>query len=336
MEDRAVVQEGAEGVGARYALVVAVYNRPGEMGELLESLVAQSVHPFDLIVVEDGSTERCESLFQGRDFPFAVHYLFRENGGPGAARNTGVYSEQCRAEYVLFVDSDCLLPSDYFARLEAWHGEHVDAALWGGPDAAHPDFSALQKAISFAMTWRGSTGGIRGGRGGEGFRPRTFNMGVSREWFLRVGGFAAMRYGEDVDLSERIIAAGGKSYLAEDLIVYHKRRERLGQFFRQVYHSGRARVDLMRRGGGFRLVHALPALAIVLAVVLPFCGSSIFWFTVNVAFYYGLLVFMISLGRYGSFRVGLLAVPAVACMIFGYGFGYLSGVFGLVFRRGSD
>lgn len=75
--------------------------------------------------------------------------------------------ERASGEYLIFFDSDCIIPERYFeivkARLEE---DYVDC--FGGPDAAHTSFSNLQKAISYSMTSFFTTGGIRGGKKGYG------------------------------------------------------------------------------------------------------------------------------------------------------------------------
>ncbi len=323
--------EAVEGNGPHYSIVVAVYNRPAEMEEMLQSLIQQeevAFNLFQLIVVEDGSRIDCAHLFTQQTLPFTVHYIRRENGGPGAARNTGVMSHKCNTPYVLFFDSDCILPPLYLHNLLQWHAAHPTVELWGGPDAAGEEFSAWQKAVTFAMTWRGSTGGIRGSsKHGEGFTPRTFNMGVSRSRFLDVGGFAPIRYGEDVDLSLRIQAHGGESALAKELEVYHKRRESLGKFFRQVRHSGEARVWLSQRhNGSLKLVHALPILGTLGFLFLLAMGG---WYAIVAmmgAAIYALLIILFSHIKYHSFGVSLRAVVAIFIMIIGYSTGFLLGI----------
>ena len=106
-------------------------------------------------------------------------------------------AERSRGEYLLILDSDCILPETYLAAVEAeLQREHADA--FGGPDRAHDSFSDVQKAINYAMTSFFTTGGIRGGKKKmDKFYPRSFNMGVRAEVYKALGGFSAMRFGED-------------------------------------------------------------------------------------------------------------------------------------------
>lgn len=314
-----------------FSIVVPVYNRPQELEELLRSLAHQSSHRFEVIVVEDGSTLRGEELCR-REWGFPVHYMEQENQGPARARNTGVGSPYCRSPWVLFFDSDCILPPNYILTCEDLLQDYPEVSLFGGPDAAAPGFNHWQKCVSYAMTSPFSTGGIRGGgEGADKFYPRTFNMGVRRSAFTEVGGFADMRYGEDVDLSMRLCEAGGKSMLFKELFVYHKRRGNFRAFFRQIEHSGRARIELRKRHPGtLRLVHMLPAVGVVLLIVAATCVYLPL--TVGVlalGLLYGLIILLHALIRTRNMHVALLAVPACATMLMGYGVGLLVGLLGL-------
>lgn len=315
-----------------FSIVVPVYNRPEELDELLESLSHQGVDNFEVIVVDDGSTRTSREVCAKWEQSFPLRYEFQDNTGPGLARNRGVFEMDPRGEYVIFIDSDCIAPGNYLFLTQHYVADAGMVDLWGGPDASMPSFTAKQKAISYAMTSPLSTGGIRGGgETADKFYPRTFNMGVRKSAFEKVGGFANMRYGEDVDLSMRMIAAGGRSALFTDLFVYHKRRTRFAAFFRQVYHSGEARRELSRRHrGSMKAVHALPSVGVVLLVVglvLPI--PTVQMVVLGLAFFYAVLVFLHASYCLRSVRLGLLSVLACAIMIVAYGLGYLSASLGL-------
>src|SRR5690606_37604813 len=180
--------------------------RPNEIKDLLDSLTCQTDSAFEVVIVEDGSTHSCETVAAAFQSKLDINYLFIENAGPGPARNAG--SKAATGDYLVFLDSDCVLPEHYIDTLrQSLASEYADAV--GGPDQARADFTLLQRAINYSMTSFFTTGGIRGGSEKlDKFHPRSFNMGYSREVFERTGGFSAMRFGEDIDMSIRIIAAG--------------------------------------------------------------------------------------------------------------------------------
>ena len=249
-----------------YSIIVPVYNRPGEVKELLDSLLAQTVKPFELLIIEDGSKERCDHLLDHYRSFFTINYYYKPNSGRSDTRNYGM--ERATGDYLLFFDSDVILPPFYFEKLEeAMKANYCDC--FGGPDAADASFSAMQKAVSHSMTSFWTTGGIRGGKAVmEKFCPRTFNMGLSKEVYDKVGGFEDMM-GEDIDLSIRIREAGFTTRLIREVYVYHKRRVNMSRFFKQVNNFGQARIWLhIKHPGSLKVVHTLPALMLIFAIML--------------------------------------------------------------------
>lgn len=315
----------------RYSIIVPVYNRPKEVDELLESLCAQTFTDFEVIVVEDGSTETSESVCEPYKDRLDLKYFFKPNSGPGPSRNYG--AERSAGEYLIILDSDVIVPPDYLQQIETeLKADPTDA--FGGPDRAHASFTPVQKAINYAMTSFFTTGGIRGGKKKmDKFYPRSFNMGIRKTLFQQVGGFAPIRYGEDIDLSTRLFQTGCNCRLFPEAYVYHKRRVQFSAFFRQVKHSGEARVMLKQRyPETFKLVHLLPAAFVVghLALVLGFLIHlavawpspwALLWLAPILL--YSLMVFGDALLKNKSLKVALLSIPAAYCQLFGYGLGFI-------------
>ena len=305
----------------KYSFVIPVFNRPDEVAELLDSLVRQTYKDFEVIVVEDGSQVPCQDVVE----PFAdrldVRYFVKPNSGPGQSRNYGV--ERASGEYVLILDSDVVLPDGYLEAVERELSlSPCDA--FGGPDCAHPSFTPVQKAINYAMTSFFTTGGIRGGkRKLDRFFPRSFNMGVQRDVYTRLGGFSKMRFGEDIDFSYRIVGTGLSSCLFPEAWVWHKRRTNFRKFFKQVHNSGIARIHLTRRHPGtLKIVHLLPA-AFTLGCALLIIGSFFCLWSLLPLLLFALLVATDATIRNRSLHIGLLAVVASFIQLWGYGTGFL-------------
>lgn len=303
-----------------YSIIVPVYNRPDEIQKLLESLSAQTVKPFELVIVEDGSKERCDHLIGRYRSFFTIHYHYKENEGRCEARNYGLM--RATGDYMLFFDSDIILPPFYFERLEAAMSA-APCDCFGGPDAADDSFSDMQKAVSHSMTSFWTTGGIRGGKVVmEKFCPRTFNMGISRKVYETVGGFNDM-LGEDIDLSLRIRKAGFDIRLIREAFVYHKRRIDFGRFFKQVNNFGQARIWLhLIHPGSMKLVHTLPALMLIAGALLLVVSLFFPWLLL-LPLLYTLLIFFDAIAQKHSLKVAALSVVAAAVQITGYGTGFL-------------
>lgn len=309
-----------------YSIIIPVYNRPEEVDELLRSLSEQYLQDFEVIVVEDGSARDCRAVVDAwRSVLPSIQYIYIQNSGPSKARNEGVRHAKC--EYVVILDSDVVLPPSYLMAVDRGV-QQTGADAYGGPDAAAPDFSPMQRAISYAMTSTLTTGGIRGGSADamESFKPRSFNMGCRRSLFEELSGFSEdMRYGEDIDFSLRMLQHGAKVCLFPEAYVYHKRRASLSEFFTQVKHSGEARVALeSRHPGSTKFVHYLPALFLGYSVLAVLSVVGLVWLKA-----YALLILVHATLQTSSLEVGFLSVGASFIQLWGYGYGYISARWGL-------
>ena len=171
----------------RYSVIIPVYNRPDEVDELLQSLTRQSFKDFEVIIVEDGSSVPCKDIADRYQNMLDIHYYAKPNSGPGQTRNYG--AERSRGEYLIILDSDCILPEGYFAAVEE-ELRKAPADAFGGPDRAHASFTDIQKAINYSMTSFFTTGGIRGGKKKmDKFYPRSFNMAYAVKFTKRSAAF---------------------------------------------------------------------------------------------------------------------------------------------------
>ncbi len=323
----------------KYSIIVPVYNRPDEVDELLRSLTGQTMKDFEVLIVEDGSQRDCREVVEKYKPQLNLKYFAKPNSGPGQSRNYG--AQRAQGDMLIVLDSDVVLPQGY---MEAVDDEmrRQPAVAFGGPDASHPSFTNVQKAISYSMTSFFTTGGIRGGKKKlDKFYPRSFNMGIRHDVYQQLGGFSKMRFGEDIDFSYRIVEAGHQPRLFADAWVWHKRRTDFRKFFRQVYNSGIARINLEKRHPGtLKLVHLLPAvftIGVIALVLVSAVGRALMhydapnwrtWYWVCALpwipiLLYSLVIFIDSALKNKSLRVGLLSVPAAFVQLMGYGFGFI-------------
>jgi len=339
----------------QYSVIVPVFNRPDEVDELLESLTQQTFKDFEVIIVEDGSQITCKKVCDKYEDKLDIKYFEKQNSGPGQSRNYG--AERASGVFLLILDSDVVLPEGYLKAIEE-ELQREDADAFGGPDAAHPSFTDTQKAISYSMTSFFTTGGIRGGKKKlDKFYPRSFNMGIRKTVYQELGGFSKMRFGEDIDFSIRIFKAGCKCRLFPEAWVWHKRRTDFRKFWRQVYNSGIARINLYKKyPESLKLVHMLPAaftlgIAFLLTMFLIGLGIWVYgeyklanwshwcvtipiniiykgqlimiWSAIPLALY-SLIIGLDSAKLNKSLKVGLLSIPAAFVQLGGYGCGFLS------------
>lgn len=307
-----------------FSFIIPVYNRPDEINELLESFsnLKEDID-FEIIIVEDGSTADCKSVVELYEAHLNVSYYFKENSGPGDSRNYGM--RQAKGNYFIILDSDCLVPENYLRVVRQNLLEnYVDC--FGGPDAAHPSFSNLQKSINFAMTSFMTTGGIRGGKEKQkDFQPRSFNMGISKRAFEDSKGFGAIHPGEDPDLAIRLKKLGYKTALFNEAFVYHKRRISWSKFYQQVYKFGSVRPILNQwHPETNKFIYWLPTLFIggfMISILLLIFQS--YWLFILYLVYF-LIAFFIALVASKNCSVALQSIVAIFIQFMGYGYGFLT------------
>jgi len=315
-------------------IIIPVFNRPDEIAELLQSLTLQTDRDFDVIIVEDGSTTGCKSIIENYRENLHLSYFYIENAGPGQARNFG--AKHAQGEYLIFFDSDCIIPENYIASFrKEMHENPVDS--FGGPDKALDSFTSVQKSINYAMTSFFTTGGIRGGkRKLDKFYPRSFNMGIKKNVYESLNGFSKMRFGEDIDFSIRIYKAGYKVALFPSAYVFHKRRTDFRKFFKQVYNSGIARINLFKKyPDSLKLVHFLPA-GFTVFFILFLLGGIWCIFSFIPLLLFCLVIFIDASILNKSVQIGVLSIISSFIQLTGYGLGFIACLLNRnIFRKGE-
>lgn len=310
-----------------FSIIIPVYNRPNEIDELLESLCEQTFpDAFEIIIVEDGSTQKSDVIVERYKTKLNIEYLFKKNSGAGASRNYGM--QRATGNYFLIVDSDVLLPPQYLAEVK--NGLELNFTdAFGGPDAAHKSFTSLQKAINYSMTSVLTTGGIRGKKKSVGrFQPRSFNFGISQAAFEKTNGFSNLKVGEDIDLTFRLWEHGFETQLIEKAFVYHKRRSTLREFFKQTRAFGVARPQLNKRyPNTAKITYWFPSLFIIgfdISIIALFFG---YWQLL--AFYgvYFMVICLDSLLQNKNIYVAFLSMITSFTQFLGYGLGFLESRF---------
>nr|WP_315181821.1 glycosyltransferase [uncultured Flavobacterium sp.] len=316
-----------------FSLIIPVYNRPDEVDELLESLSQQDyTENFEVVIVEDGSSLRCDDVVRKYAGKLHLSYCYKENSGPGDSRNYGM--KKANGDYFIIFDSDCIIPKQYLSEVDkALKQNYVDC--FGGPDKALDSFSDIQKAINFAMTSFLTTGGIRGGSEKiDKFQPRSFNMGMSRKAFEASNGFGNIHPGEDPDLSIRLWNLGFETKLFTKAFVYHKRRIDWDKFSVQVNKFGKARPILNSWYPQYnKLTFFFPTVFIIgffLSIVLLLFNQDTL---LQLYILYFLVLFLVSTYQNKSLKIGYLSLIAVWKQFYGYGLGFLKSYIKVIIMK---
>ncbi len=322
-----------------FSVIVPAFGRPGEVKELLSSFVEQQFKDFEIIIVDGSMDNSLKNLVEGFSDIINIRYFYEKGLGISDSRNMG--AEKAAGEYLVFMDSDCIVAPGYFENINNFlSGTKVDG--FTGPDKAHPSFSRVQKAINYAMTSHFTTGGIRGQRVHVGkIHLRGFNMGISKEAFTKIGGFSGLKVGEDIDISLRFREAGYNAALIYNAFVYHKRKTSLLKFFIQLFLHGKARIDLFKRHrNSLKPLYFMPALFVLYLLTgvstIFFCNYYFVFFMLTILFYC-LILFTDASTRNKSIVVGSLSVYSSIIMLVAYGTGFIYNFAGrIIFRSKKE
>lgn len=312
----------------KFSFIIPVFNRREEIEELLDSFSnVKKINTAEIIIVEDGSDETCKAICNKYAERLNISYYYKSNSGPGDSRNYGM--RHARGDFFIILDSDVLMPKDYLVNLaENLATNAVDC--FGGPDAAHKDFSNVQKAINYTMTSFFTTGGLRGNHNSQTYEPRSFNMGLSQKAFELSGGFSDIHPGEDPDLSIRLKKSGFAIAYFEDCYVYHKRRIDFRKFAKQVYKFGLVRPILNSwHPESRRLTYWFPlffSLGFLFSLSLNFKGifALLYFFIL-----YFILIMLDSTFKNKSLKIGIYSVFSTLIQFFSYGYGFMISSFNI-------
>ncbi len=330
----------------KYSVIVPSYNRREEIRDLLDSFLKLRLpeKAVELIIADDGSTDDTRQLVESYfpAFPVKLRFLHQQNKGPGAARNMGM--AEAEGDFFIFVDSDCTMDRDWLVNIDTALNEN-GADAFGGRDSFLPNFPPLLKAINYSMTSFITTGGLRGRKGKKlaKFYPRSFNMGLSRKLYEKIGGFGSLRHGQDIEYSNRIIRSGAGVIYIDDAVVYHKRRTSIRKFYRQVFNWGVARINLFKLDSAMlEPLHAMPAFATLLLLLLILCAVIFTSFRPIFFWLAGAGVFILLASGihaalvYRNLRMLCLVPVVMPIQILGYGIGFISAfIYRVILGRGE-
>lgn len=324
----------------KYSVILPTFGRPDEVTNFLESMTTQEFKDFEVIIVDGSLDEILHPVIDTYKPKLDLQYFHERGLGASESRNLGC--EKAQGDLLVFIDSDCIVPENYFIKVDTFLKNNPNVDAFGGPDAADKSFSPFQKAVNYAMTSMLTTGGIRGKKKHVGkFQLRGFNMGIHRDAFFKVGGYSGMQVAEDIDLSMRLIKAGYTTALISEAFVYHRRKASIKIFWKQLYFHGKGRIDLhLKHGDALKFVHMLPSLLILDVLIAFGLGFvwPIFWYLLAGGLaLYAIIAFIDSTIQNKSPWVGFLSIITSFELLFAYGLGVWRNIFlRMVFQKGAD
>jgi GT2 family glycosyltransferase/sugar lactone lactonase YvrE len=229
--------EAARATWPRVSVVVCAYNAADTIGECLGSLGALTYPDFEILLVNDGSTDGTGDL--GRRFD-RVRVIDIPNGGLSAARNVGLH--EATGEIVAYTDADVRVDRDWLTYL-VQPCMTSDVVGSGGPNIVPDDDPWMAQCV--ARSPGGPTQVLLDDRIAE--HVPGCNMAFRREALLAVGGFNPLyvKAGDDVDLCWRLQARGWKIGFSPAALVWHHHRATVKAYWRQQVGYGEGEAWLM-------------------------------------------------------------------------------------------
>jgi GT2 family glycosyltransferase len=224
----------------KVSVVVASYDGSRTLGACLESLRRLNYPDYEIILVDDGSTDTTRQIASVN--PKVRYFRHEKNLGLSVARNTGIAA--ATGEIVAFTDSDCRADEDWLYHLVGALLENEFAGM-GGPNLLPPDDSPVAAAVMVSPG--GPAHVMLTDRQAEHIPG--CNMAFYK-WVLDdIGGFDPifMRAGDDVDVCWRVQQAGWKIGFCPAAFVWHYRRSTVGAYLRQQQGYGEAEAMLVRK-----------------------------------------------------------------------------------------
>ena len=316
------------------SIIVSVYNASTQLDACLRSLLALEYPDYEIICVDDASTDDSAAKLAMWQAPGRLRVLrLARNAGVPAARNAGI--AVARGEVCVFTDADCRVSSDWLVKLLA-PIQHREVACVGGPDQAPEEDGLIAQCVDYAITSRLGSGGLRRHSAVARFSPTGSNMAVRSKVLERLGGFdeRLWRRGEEKELAHRIRQAGHVLCYVPDAMVEHHRRGTLGGFWRQTFASGGARVDILRLApGAIEPAHLFPAVltaVLIAALLVGVVDPRQIWPWLVLGGYAMLVLANGILGLLRLRRPAVLPLVALttAMVHLGYGVGFWMRMFG--------
>jgi glycosyltransferase involved in cell wall biosynthesis len=215
-----------------------VYNAEESLGGTLDALEAQDHPPVDVIIVDDGSTDRSPAI--AREFAersrHRVTVLEQDNQGPAAARNRGV--EATEADVIVFLDADCVPLPGWLAILTGALGDDV-VGVSCGYFPANPEH-LVARFVDHEIARRQERY-----LGKDVDTLATYATAYRRDAFLAAGGFSTdfrKASGEDFDFAFILHKHGGRLIFTDATRVGHHHPADLGTYLRQQFYRGYWRV----------------------------------------------------------------------------------------------
>ena len=278
----------------KVSIIIPTYNEEEVIGECLKSLANQTYKNLEIIVVDDGSSDKTLEVLSGfRISDFGFRILRAAHKGPGAARNLG--ANKAKGDILVFVDADMVFKDDFIEKLVA----PIIAGLPAQSGKTNGTFSKEEYVANWdnvwARCWNINEGWEKKKRHPANYpdRQKVFRAILTSE-FKKAGGFTPGGYNDDWSLSEKL---GYEAWAAPGAVFYHKNPEFLSEVFKQARWIGKRKYKF----GFFGIMIALLRVSLPVSIIIGIYKSIancqvefvLFKIVYDLGVFWGILAYLI-------------------------------------------
>ncbi len=308
------------------SIIIAVKNGEKTVKKALDSIFRLEFEQFEVIVVNDGSTDSTGEIL--KSYGDKISVINTDGEGPSKARNTGI--EKSQGKYIVFTDADCIVDKQWLNELEKGFNSADDnmVAGIGGVQLSPSDDSVFGKTIAEYMSAVGFvTDYIKKERENGIYDTEhnpTCNVMYDRKIFSEVGNFLEGLWpGEDVEFDYRVKKRGYRILFNPSAKVYHYRPDNLRNFLKMMYKYGKAQGWLVRKYGFFRKIQFVPLLVIAFVFLMIIYAKYIL-IALGVLTIFNLLYFLYKkLNIWNAIKFGLYNILTICLWNLGFAEGII-------------
>jgi glycosyltransferase involved in cell wall biosynthesis len=242
----------------KISVIIPVFNEEKDIAECLESLKQQKFDGFEIIVVDDGSTDRTsEVLSKYQKSNSKIQILEQNHKGPAASRNFG--AKHAKGEVLVFLDADMTFDKNFLRMLTKPVFTGKSRGTWSRDEYVSNWDNAWARCWNINQNW------MRKRRHPKKYsKTQKVFRSILKKEFDRVGGFDMEGYTDDYTLSKKL---GYEATLAEKAFFYHKNPDSLGEVFVQAKWGAKRSYKLGFLGVAIALVRSSFPFSLIVGVL---------------------------------------------------------------------
>jgi glycosyltransferase involved in cell wall biosynthesis len=315
----------------KISVVLCERNSEAFIEECIESIMTQSFKDFELIVVDDFSTDSTKEKIKRMQKKYPIKLIeLREHSGISKARNRGI--QEAKGKFIAFIDVDCTAERNWLSELIKCFD--AETASVGGPNIIPKKANKKEKIFHELLEFISGIGSSyvkTSKKAMEVEHNPSCNSMYSKKVLKEMKGFnEKLSSNEDAELDFRIKKTGKKIKFNPKAIVYHHRKDSAKKIFAQAFWFGLGRMQAIKIHLGmlewFRVLPSIAILCMLSLLVYAILSTQInlFLYFVSLVFFVFVVISFLASLKYKRASVDYFIF--LVAWFFGYGLGMIRGI----------